>query len=396
MAKHDIALIGGGLVGLATALALGRRRPDLRLLVLEKESDWASHQSGHNSGVIHSGVYYPPGSLKARYAIDGNRSMAAFCAAQGIPFDICGKLIVATDPADLARLTMLYERGLAHGLELTRLGPEEVRDIEPHVSCLAAIRVASAGIADYRLVARRIAELVAAQGGDLKLGTRVDAIRAVAGGFALETTGGAFEVGALVNCGGLFSDRLARKGGIEPEARIVPFRGEYYELVPSRQHLIKHLVYPVPNPDFPFLGVHFTRMIDGRIHAGPNAVLALKREGYRKSDVSLSDAAESLLYPGFWRLAGRHYREGFLEIVRSLSKAVFVRSLQRLVPEITADDLKPSPAGVRAQALAPDGRLVDDFRIHVGPRAIHVCNAPSPAATASLEIGEAIAMQLEI
>ena len=230
----------------------------------------------------------------------------------------------------------------------------------------------------------------------MKLGTRVDAIRAVAGGFALETTGGAFEVGALVNCGGLFSDRLARKGGIEPEARIVPFRGEYYELVPSRQHLIKHLVYPVPNPDFPFLGVHFTRMIDGRIHAGPNAVLALKREGYRKSDVSLSDAAESLLYPGFWRLAGRHYREGFLEIVRSLSKAVFVRSLQRLVPEITADDLKPSPAGVRAQALAPDGRLVDDFRIHVGPRAIHVCNAPSPAATASLEIGEAIAMQLEI
>jgi len=396
MAKHDIARIGGGLVGLATALALGRRRPDLRLLVLEKESDWASHQSGHNSGVIHSGVYYPPGSLKARYAIDGNRSMAAFCAAQGIPFDICGKLIVATDPADLARLTMLYERGLAHGLESTRLGPEEVRDIEPHVSCLAAIRVASAGIADYRLVARRIAELVAAQGGDLKLGTRVDAIRAVAGGFALETTGGAFEVGALVNCGGLFSDRLARKGGIEPEARIVPFRGEYYELVPSRQHLIKHLVYPVPNPDFPFLGVHFTRMIDGRIHAGPNAVLALKREGYRKSDVSLSDAAESLLYPGFWRLAGRHYREGFLEIVRSLSKAVFVRSLQRLVPEITADDLKPSPAGVRAQALAPDGRLVDDFRIHVGPRAIHVCNAPSPAATASLEIGEAIAMQLEI
>ncbi len=391
MPRPDYIIVGGGIVGLATAWALLERSPSARLLVLEKENVWAAHQTGHNSGVIHSGIYYKPGSLKARLARAGNRSMVEFCREHGLAHRICGKVIVATEPEQLPLLENLLERGRQNGLEVFRLRPDQVREIEPHVRCLAGLRVPSTGIVDYRAVCRKLAELIQARGAELRLSTRVVAVRDTKVGLVVETTQGSFEGALLINCAGLHSDRLARASGVDPKARIVPFRGEYYELRPEQRDLVKTLIYPVPNPAFPFLGVHFTRMIDDSVHAGPNAVLSFKREGYHKTDFDLRDFAEVMFFPGFWKLAARHAREGLKEMVRSCSKAQFVRSLQQLVPEVQSADLVPSEAGVRAQALLPDGSLVDDFLILDAPHAIHVCNAPSPAATASLEIGNAVA-----
>jgi len=391
---YDFTIVGGGIVGLAVGKALVERYPGRSVLVLEKERAWAAHQTGRNSGVIHSGIYYKPGSAKARLARAGNRAIVAFCEQHGIPYRLCGKLIVATDPAELPLLENLHRRGLDNGLEVRRIGPAELREIEPHAAGLAALHVPSTGIVDYRAVAAAFVRLIAQAGGELRLGARVEHIREQADGVAIETGCGTFRTRFLVNCAGLHSDRLAALSGVRSEAKIVPFRGEYYELTPDKRHLVKGLIYPVPNPDFPFLGVHFTRMINGEVHAGPNAVLSLKREGYRKTDFDLRDWADVMAYPGFWRLAGRNLGDGVKEIVRSLSKAAFVRSLQRLVPEVRSEDLIPSPAGVRAQALLRDGRLVDDFLVVPGRRSLHVCNAPSPAATASIEIGRSIVGQI--
>ena len=390
MPAYDYAVVGGGIIGLATALALSRREPGARLLLLEKEARWATHQTGHNSGVLHSGIYYKPGSLKARLSLEGARAMVTFCAQHGLPHEICGKLIVATQPEELPLMDDLFRRGAENGLNLARLRPEEVRAIEPHVRCLGGIRVPSTGIVNYRVVCEKLAQLINAQNGDLRLNTKVTRLRPGKATQVLVTNHGEFETRFWINCAGLHSDRVARLGGVDPGARIVPFRGEYYELIPEKRHLVKALIYPVPNPAFPFLGVHFTRMIDGAVHAGPNAVLSFKREGYARTDFNLRDSAEVLAFPGFWRLITRHARAGLEEMVRSFSKTAFVRSLQRLIPEIQADDLVPAHAGVRAQALQNDGQLVDDFLIVPGPGALHVCNAPSPAATAALEIARVI------
>ncbi len=394
MQTFDYAVVGGGIVGLAVAWALTRREGTARLALFEKEDGWARHQTGRNSGVIHAGIYYRPGSLKARLSREGNQSMVDFCRAHAIPHEVCGKLIVATGPEEKPLLEGLYARGVSNGLELKRLSAEEVREIEPHVRCVEGVRVTSTGIVNYRVVCEKLAELVASRGAELRLGTRL--LRAVErdGVTVLETDRGEFGARFLINCAGLHSDRVARSCGAEPPARIVPFRGEYYEIKPERRGLVRHLIYPVPNPAFPFLGVHFTRMIDGSVHAGPNAVLSLKREGYHRTSFDWRDSRETLLYPGFWRLAAKNAREGLKEMHRSFSKAAFVRSLQRLIPEITADDLVPGEAGVRAQALAPDGKLVDDFLFVRTRAALHVCNAPSPAATAALAIGETILSEI--
>jgi L-2-hydroxyglutarate oxidase len=391
---YDYAIVGGGIVGLSTALALGQRYPDASILLLEKEASWAAHQTGHNSGVIHSGIYYKPGSYKAKLCRTGSHSMVEFCQQHGIDHEVCGKVIIATQESELPQLEKLYQRGLENGLAVTKISAAAVNEIEPHVSCLAGIRVPTTGIVNYRQVCEKYAELAQGQGADLRLNTKVERIHATPAGQVLETHQGDFEARFLINCAGLYSDRIAQLSQAEPEAKIVPFRGEYYELTPEKRYLVKGLIYPVPNPDFPFLGVHFTRMIDGSVHAGPNAVLSFKREGYRKTDFDLRDFMEVMTYPGFWKLAAKHADEGFREIIRSFSKAAFVRSLQRLIPEVQDSDVVPTPAGVRAQALLPDGKLVDDFLIVQRPNAAHVCNAPSPAATASLEIGKTIVDQV--
>ncbi|OCR02819.1 hydroxyglutarate oxidase [Oscillatoriales cyanobacterium USR001] len=391
---YDFTVIGGGIVGLSAAMALGQKYPDAQILVVEKESDWAPHQTGHNSGVIHSGIYYKPGSLKAKFSREGNLSLVQFCQKHGIDYDICGKIIIATETAEIPLLENIYQRGLANELQVEKITAEAVKEIEPHVSCLAAIRVPSTGIISYKQVCQKYAELVKLNGGELRLNTKVERIFTNNNNHILETNQGSFQTKFIINCAGLQSDRVAKLNQVDPQIQIVPFRGEYYELVPEKRYLVKHLIYPVPNPNFPFLGVHFTRMIDGTIHAGPNAVLSLKREGYHKTDINLRDAAEVLTYPGFWKLAAKYYGVGLEEIIRSFSKAAFVKSLQRLIPEIEAKDLIPTHAGVRAQALANDGQLVDDFLLIKRPNSLHVCNAPSPAATSSLAIGEAIVAEI--
>jgi (S)-2-hydroxyglutarate dehydrogenase len=393
---YDFAIIGGGIVGLSTAMALGQRYLKAKILVLEKETSWAAHQTGNNSGVIHSGIYYKPGSFKAKFCRDGCESMVAFCQEHNIAHEVCGKVIVATEEKELPLLENLYQRGLANGIKVTKITAEEVKEIEPHVNCLAGIRVYSTGIADYKQVCQKYVELISKQGADLHLNTKVEKILNNAKEYILETNQGSFHADFIINCAGLHSDRVARLGNVDPQAKIVPFRGEYYELILEKRYLVKTLIYPVPNPNFPFLGVHFTRMIDGSVHAGPNAVLSFKREGYRKTDFDLRDFMDTMTYPGFWKLAAKHADEGIQEIVRSFSKAAFVRSLQRLIPEVQSDDLIPTHAGVRAQALMDDGKLVDDFLIVRGRNAMHVCNAPSPAATSSLEIGKAIASRLSV
>ena len=391
---YDFAIVGGGIVGLAVGMTLSQRYPGVRLVILEKEAQLAFHQTGNNSGVIHSGIYYKPGSFKAKFCQQGAQSMVNFCREHQIPHEVCGKVIVATQASELPALENLYQRGLQNGVPVQKITAAQVKEIEPYVNCIAGIQVFSTGIADYKQVCRKYAELVEQRGGEIRLNTKVLGIQETEQGQVLETTQGAVETRFLINCAGLFSDRIAKMAGADPTAKIVPFRGEYYELVPEKRHLVKTLIYPVPNPAFPFLGVHFTKMIDGNVHAGPNAVLSLKREGYTKTDFDLGDFLEVVTYPGFWKLAAKFYDEGIKEMVRSFSKAIFVQSLQRLIPDVQMADVVPSHAGVRAQALLENGCLVDDFLIINGKNSLHVCNAPSPAATSSLEIGKAIVDRL--
>jgi L-2-hydroxyglutarate oxidase LhgO len=388
---YNIIIIGGGVVGLGVALEISSRFPRLRLLVLEKEDRVARHQSGHNSGVIHSGVYYKPGSLKARLCVSGAAAMVDFCREHGIPHEVCGKVIVATQAEELPRLEELRLRGQANGLTGLRLiGPEELREIEPHAVGLRALLVPSTGITNYAAVCDKYAELISARGGTILTSAAATAIQRSRDEIVVDTARGTFSSHALINCAGLFSDRISRMAGDEPGILIVPFRGEYYDLIPERAALVRSLIYPVPDPRFPFLGVHFTRRVNGSVDAGPNAVLALAREGYRHRDINLGDLASSLAFPGFWRMARRHWRYGLDEWQRSLSKLAFVRALQRLVPEVREGDLVPGGSGVRAQALRPDGTLVDDFHFVTSGKVLHVLNVPSPAATASLAIGRAI------
>jgi (S)-2-hydroxyglutarate dehydrogenase len=389
--RYDVIIIGAGVVGLGVGLEVARRFPGRRLLVLEKEARVATHQSGHNSGVIHSGVYYKPGSLKARLCVAGSVAMVNFCREHSIPHNICGKVIVATEQEETRRLEELRNRGEANGLTGLRLiGPEQLHEIEPHASGVGALVVPSTGITDYALVCEKFAELISAKGGTILTRTAATSIHRSSSEIVVETSRGAFSGNFVINCAGLHSDRISRMAGDDPGIMIVPFRGEYYDLLPERASLVRALIYPVPDPRFPFLGVHFTRRISGKVDAGPNAVLALSREGYRHADINLRDVAACLGFPGFWRMARRHWRNALGEWRRSLSKRAFVHALQRLVPKVQDCDLVPGGSGVRAQALKPDGTLVDDFQFVPSARVLHVLNVPSPAATASLSIGKAI------
>jgi L-2-hydroxyglutarate oxidase LhgO len=394
--RFDLVIVGGGIVGLATALAVGQRRPGLRIVILEKEARLAAHQSGHNSGVIHSGIYYKPGSLKAETCVEGAAAMLVFCREHGIPHLVCGKVVVATSEAEAPALEELRRRGEANGVPgLRLLSAEELREIEPHAAGVRALHVPGTAVTDYALVTEKYAELLRAAGGEVRTGAKVLGLTRRGGETVVETSAGEVRAKFLINCAGLHSDRIARLAGAEPGVRIVPFRGEYYELREQARGLARGLIYPVPDPKFPFLGVHLTRRVQGGVEAGPNAVLALKREGYGKLSFSPRDAAATLFYGGFWRLAGRYWRSGLGEIARSFLKARFVRELQRLVPELKSEDLAAGGAGVRAQAVDAAGALVDDFRMVRGEGAVHVLNVPSPAATASLAIGKRIAAMLE-
>jgi len=397
MKQKSVAVIGGGIVGLATAWRLGQKLPEARITVLEKEDAVGKHQSGNNSGVLHSGLYYKPGSLKARLAVSGIRQMVAFCQEHGVPHEICGKLVVATSQEELPRLEALHERGRQNGLDgLALLGQDEMRAIEPHAGGLAALRVPQEGIVDYGKVCEALVAEITKPGGRVVTGAKVQKLRPASGGWVADTPKGEFACDLLVNCAGLHSDRVSQLAGERRQARIVPFRGEYYKIRQDRQHLVRNLIYPVPDPSFPFLGVHFTRLIHGGIEAGPNAVLAFAREGYRKTDVNLRDLFDALTYRGLWRFLARHPKMSWAELRRSFSKRLFSESLQRLVPEIQVADLETGGAGVRAQALTPDGELLQDFLIIARPNALHVLNAPSPGATAALAIGDYIAGQVPV
>jgi L-2-hydroxyglutarate oxidase len=388
---YDIAIVGGGIVGLSVAMQAIEQYPSLKLLILEKEDGVAQHQTGHNSGVIHSGVYYKPGSLKAKLCVEGAREMVEFCARHGIPHEVCGKIIVATTPEEAGRLDDLHKRGQTNGLSgLELLGPEAMREIEPHVAGVRALKVPSTGITHYAQVTEKYAEIATAHGAELKTNAGVVGFQDSSAEITIQTRGGDFSARYVINCAGLYSDRIARLAGHDPEVQIVPFRGEYYDLIPERTSLVRNLIYPVPDPRFPFLGVHFTRRITGTIDAGPNAVLALRREGYKRTDFDLGEAMDTLTYGGFRKMARRQWRYGLAEYRRSLRKSEFVRSLQQMVPEVRREDLVPGGSGVRAMALAPDGNLVDDFRFVPRDRFLHVLNVPSPAATASLPIGREI------
>ena len=395
--SYDVAIIGGGIIGLSTALQLTRRFPRCRLILLEKEQGLAGHQTGHNSGVIHSGIYYKPGSQKAKFCVGGVGSLIRFCEDNGVPYERCGKIIVATDESELGGLDGLHERGMANGVPgLEMIGPERLAEIEPHARGIKALYAPGTGIVDFKTVSEAYAQKVREAGGTILTGARVARIRKSSRSFSLETaagetTAGDVESKQLINCAGLQADMVARMMGVTPRVRIIPFRGEYYTLHPESRHLVNALIYPVPNARFPFLGVHFTRGINGDVEAGPNAVLALAREGYRKTDFSFAEAWGTLGYPGFWAIATRYWRTGLGEIHRSLSKGVFLRDLQRLLPEIEGKDLIPGGSGVRAQAVDSRGRLLDDFSIKESEGSIHVLNAPSPGATSSLSIGEYIA-----
>lgn len=405
-----IVIIGGGIVGLATAHQVGRRlaergeagRP---VIVIEKESTVAAHQTGHNSGVLHSGIYYRPGSLKAVNCRRGKGMMETFCAEHDIPFEICGKVIVALDEREQETLRGVFERGQANGVKCRMISREELRELEPHAAGIEAIHVEEAGIVDYTVVCEKLADEVRAAGGEVMLGTRVERISKdgaggsggggeIAGVIVETANGRTIHASAAVNCAGLHSDRVARRAGREPGVRIIPFRGEYYELRESAWPLCRNLIYPTPNPSFPFLGVHLTRMIHGGVECGPNAVLAFAREGYLKRNVNVRDLLEAMGYTGLWRLARKYWRTGAGEMWRSVSKRAFVAALQRLVPDLRAEDLSAAPAGVRAQAISPDGRMVDDFRIERDGPIVHVLNAPSPAATSALSIGETVAQEV--
>ncbi|MBN1853328.1 MAG: L-2-hydroxyglutarate oxidase [Pirellulales bacterium] len=390
MHSSDLIIIGGGIVGLATAYQFSDRFPGRRVMVLEKESDIAQHQTGHNSGVLHSGIYYRPGSLKAANCRDGKQAIVAFCRREGIPFDICGKVIVAVDDMELPALERIFKNGQANGVQCSLISGNRLAELEPFASGVRAIHVPETGIVDFVAVCRRFAERILERNGQVVTSSQVVKIHAQPDSVVIESTTGDYRAEQAINCGGLYCDRIAKQSGQRLQATIVPFRGEYYELKQEAHHLVHHLIYPVPNPAFPFLGVHFTRMIRGGYECGPNAVLAFAREGYRKTDFNLRDLIEAFTYSGFIRLALRHWRIGSGEMWRSISKQAFVRALQRLVPAIQSYHLKPAPAGVRAQAIARNGLIVDDFLIEATDRLLHVVNAPSPAATASLNIGRLI------
>jgi L-2-hydroxyglutarate oxidase LhgO len=389
--QFDLTIIGGGIVGLATALELTKRYPQYKLAVLEKEDRIAAHQTSHNSGVIHSGIYYKPGSLKAQTCVTGAKAMVAFCQEHSIPYEICGKVVVATSPAEIPRLEELHRRGTANGVEgMEMIGPERLRELEPHATGIKALHVPTTGIIDFPRVAQTYARLVQEKGGEICLRHELQRIVQADSRLVLETTQDTIHSKFMINCGGLHCDRIARLAGAQIDVQIVPFRGEYYTIAPQRQSLVKNLIYPVPDPAFPFLGVHFTRTIDGIVEAGPNAVLAFTREGYKKSDFNTRDLQETLAFSGFRKVARKYWQTGIGEIYRSFSKHAFLTALQRLMPELTLSDLQPGGSGVRAQAISSDGVLVDDFMISVTGRALHVLNAPSPGATASLAIGKMI------
>ncbi len=387
----DVAVVGGGIVGLATALRLLEARPGLRLRLLEKEERLAAHQTGRNSGVIHSPNTYAPGSRKARLCAEGRTAALAFADEHGIPYDLCGELIVATEPAELPRLEAIKERAVANGVAVRELGPEALREVEPAVIGLRALHVPSTGVIDWERFALAVAEAVRARGGDIRTGSEVLAIRRTADALVLETSAGTVATRDLVSCAGLHADRLAAMTGDRGRVRIIPFRGDYAVLRPSARGLCRALVYPVPDPRFPFLGVHLTRRLDGEVWAGPNAVLALAREGYRRRDVDLREVGSVVRDRGFLRLAGRYWRTGAVEMIRDQSLRLFARALRRYTPELTVEDLAWGPSGIRAQALRIDGSLVEDFAVARGPHVLHVQNAPSPAATASLAIGRELA-----
>jgi L-2-hydroxyglutarate oxidase len=395
--QYDLTIIGGGILGLATALKISDAYPNVRLLILEKETELARHQTGNNSGVIHSGLYYRPGSLKAKSCVSGRKELMSFCDANGVPYEICGKVVVATSPEELPRLDELHRRGEANGLQgLEVIGPERLRELEPHATGIKGLYVPETGIVDYRKVAAAYAEKIRDANGDIRLGQKVVGILDRSDEIVLQTSGGDYRTRYLINCCGLQSDIVAQmmpaanRRDEEEEHRIIPFRGEYYKIAPERQFLVKNLIYPVPDPTFPFLGVHFTRMARGGVEAGPNAVFAYAREGYRHTDINLNDLWRTLSFKGFWAITAKYWQTGFGELYRSLSKSAFVRALQKLLPEIRESDLVAGGAGVRAQAVSASGALVDDFIIKQSRRAIHILNAPSPGATASLAIGQQI------
>lgn len=388
--RYDIAIIGGGIVGMATAMALSKRSR-ASIIVLEAEDRLAAHQTGHNSGVIHSGLYYKPGCLKAQNCARGRQLMYQFCQEHEIPHEKCGKVVVATRPEQLPVLDELERRGIANGLvDIKRLTAEELKEYEPHVAGIAGLHVPETGIVDYVKVTEKFAEISRNNGVEIVTNSRVIGFRQTGDEIVLETVRGAVHTKNIINCAGLQSDRVAKMCGVEPGLRIVPFRGEYYTISPQKTYLVKNLIYPVPDPEFPFLGVHFTRKIEGGVEAGPNAVLAFKREGYTKTSFSLKDTLDTFLYAGFWKLAGKYMKTGLGEFYRSFVKSAFTHALQELVPEIQEQDLLPGGAGVRAQALRSNGDLVDDFCIEEVPHQIHVLNAPSPAATSAISIGETI------
>lgn len=398
--QYDLTIVGGGILGLATTLKLIRAHPSLRLLILEKEAEIARHQTGNNSGVIHSGLYYRPGSLKARSCVAGRKELMAFCDENAVPYEICGKVVVATSEEELPRLEELHRRGIANGLkDLQIIGPERLKELEPHATGIQGLHVPETGIIDYKKVAAAYAEKIRDAGGDIRLSQRVVGILDRPEEIVLQTSGGDYRTKHLINCCGLQSDIVAQMMGgannSEEEHRIIPFRGEYYKIAPERQFLVRNLIYPVPDPTFPFLGVHFTRMARGGVEAGPNAVFAYAREGYRHTDINLSDLWRTISFKGFWAITGKYWQTGFGELYRSLSKSAFVRALQKLLPEIRESDLVPGGAGVRAQAVSASGALVDDFVIKQTRKAIHVLNAPSPGATASLAIGQQICEMAE-
>lgn len=390
--SYDVAIIGGGVLGLSSAMHLLKTHPQIKLTVIEKGADVAGQQTGHNSGVIHSGIYYRPGSLKAQFCVNGRTSMVEFAQQHDIPYDRCGKLIIANRPEELPRLETLFERGQANGVEgLEMVGPERVAEIEPHVTAIKALWSPATAIVDFSEVTRQYARQVTESGGLVELNTRVTGITTRTDGVVVQTNRGERQAKHLINCAGLHADRIASMMGVDHDLQIVPFRGEYYTLKKDREDLVRGLIYPVPDPDLPFLGVHFTRNVKGYVEAGPNAVLATAREGYRKRDFNFGDFTETLRFPGFWRVAAREWRTGINEVNRSLRKSVFTRDLQKMIPEVEADDLTTGGAGVRAQAVRRDGTLLDDFAIEQTQQAVHVLNAPSPGATSSLEIGKHIA-----
>ena len=395
MQKADVAIVGGGIVGLATAYHLTQKFPDRRVVVLEKEKEVAQHQTGHNSGVLHSGIYYKPGSIKEKTCRLGKAAMESFCEREGIRYDLCGKVIVATSERELPLLGSIYLRGQKNGVSCRMIEADELKEIEPHTAGIRAIHVPEAGIVDYKQVCAKLAERIQEKNGDIKTGFHVEDIEKTDEGYTLRSSSDEVQATYLITCGGLFSDRLATLSGSPPGIQVVPFRGEYFILQPEAEYLCNGLIYPVPDPDFPFLGVHFTKIIQGGVECGPNAVLSLAREGYKKTDIDLSELFEIVQYKGFQRLVQKHWKQGLGELWRSFNKAAFVKALQKLVPDIKSEHLRPAPAGVRAQAMNKDGTLVDDFFIIESENAIHVCNAPSPAATASLEIGKVIVDTLE-